>query len=136
MSRRAFRIVALAVLAAALLGAAGVAAWGWVADYRSYRQFVSSPAQLGGPETSLEEFLLYRRTVAFYDAAERLAERNATAEDFRAALGEPDHVQETPDEVGWFYRGPVFRGHRSETIVVDIDVETSRVTSVSYIHHN
>lgn len=136
MSRHAVHIVVLAVLAALTLGAAGVVAWHWVADYRSYRQFVHSPARPAGPETSLEEFLLYRRTVALYDAAERLAKTNATAEEVRAVLGEPDQVQETQGEVGWFYRGPVFRGHRSETIVVDIDVETSRVTSVSYIHHN
>lgn len=137
LSRRVFRIVAFAVLAAALLGAAGMVAWDWIADYRLYRQIVSSLALPGQePTSSFEEFLRYRRALVFSETAERLAERNATAEEVRAALGEPDHVQETPGEVGWFYQGPVFRGHRSETIVVDIDVETSRVTSVSYIHHN
>jgi hypothetical protein len=125
--------VALVVLAAVLLGAAGVVAWDWVADYRLYREIVESLALPGQePTSSLEEFLRYRRALVFSETAERLAERNATAEEVRAALGEPDHVtlHETHGLVSWFYSGPVFRGRRSETIVVGIDVESSRVTSV------
>ena len=112
-------------------------AWDWVTDYRLYRRAVASLAPPGQkPAGSLEEFLRVRRALAFYDIAERLAERNATAEEVRAALGEPDLVQETPGEVGWFYRGPVFWDKRQPTIVMDIDVETPRVTRISYIHRN
>ena len=139
MSRRAFRIAALAVLTAVLLGAAGVVAWDWIADYQLYRQIVTSLALPGQePTSSLEEFLRYRRALVFSKTAERLAERNATAEEVRAALGEPDHttLRETHGLVSWFYSGPVFRGRRSETIVVDIDTKTSRATSVGYIHHD
>ena len=138
MSRRVFRIVALAVLAAVLLGAAGVVAWDWVEDYRLYRQIVRSLALPGQePTSSFEEFLRYRRALVFSETAERLAERNATAAEVRAVLGEPGHISvyEVHGLEAWFYPGPVFRGHRSETIVVDIDITTSRVTSVGYQHH-
>ncbi|MEM7483497.1 MAG: hypothetical protein AAF481_20245 [Acidobacteriota bacterium] len=137
MSRRAFRIVAVTVLAAVLLGAAGVVAWDWVADYRLYRRAVASLALPGQePAGSLGEFLRVRRALAFYDAAERLAERNATAEEVRAALGEPDQVEEIDGHHAWFYQGPVFWEKRQPTIVMDIDLETSQVTSVGYHHHD
>lgn len=134
MSRRALRFVALAVLAALLLGAAGAVAWSWVADYLSYRQFISSrtpPEQ--NTETSFEEFLLYRRLVTFYDTAEALAARNATAEEVRAVLGKPDQIEQINEYNVWFYSGSVFRGYRTGTIVLDINAETSRVTHIGYI---
>lgn len=137
MSRRAFRIVALALLAAVVLSAIGVLGWDWVADYRLYRRAVTALTPPGQePAGSLEEFLRVRRALAFYDEAERLAERNSTAEEVRTELGEPDQVEEIDGYYAWFYSGPMFRGHQSETIVMRIDVETSLVTSIGYIHHN
>lgn len=134
MNRRALlRSVVLAVLAAGLL----VVAWDWIADYRLYRRGVESLALPGQePTSSFEEFLRYRRAIKFSETAGRLAERNATAEEVRAALGEPDQVEEIDGHHAWFYQGPVFRGRRSGTIVVDIDTKTSRATSVGYHHHD
>jgi len=132
------RVVALAVLAAVLV-AVGTVAWDWVSDYRLYRQIVTAMALPGQePASSFDEFLRYRRALAFAHAAERLAEKNASVEEVRAALGEPDHTntREAQGEVSWFYSGPVFRGRRSETIVIRFDLKTSRATSLSYITHN
>lgn len=106
------RVVALAVLAA-VLAAAGTVAWDWVRDYRLYRQIVTSMTLPGQePASSFDEFLRYRRALAFADAAERLAEKNASVEEVRAVLGEPDHTntREAQGEVSWFYSGPVFSG--------------------------
>ena len=139
MSQRRSRFLALTVLAAVLLGAAGVVAWDWIVDYRLYRRSIVSLAPPGQePTSSFEEFLKYRRAIAFYDAAERLAEKNATSDEVRTTLGEPDYTstREAHGVVSWFYSGPVFRGHRNPTIVMDIDAERSRVSSVGYIHHN
>lgn len=137
--RRVFSLAVLLVLAAVALGVVGILVWGWASDYRFYRSYAESVALPGEePTGSLEEFLRFRRALSFADAAERLEEMKATAEVVRATLGEPDHIHVVArnDLVSWFYSGPVFRGRRSETIVMSIDLKTSRVTSLGYIVHD
>lgn len=140
MSRRLrLRTAVLFLLAAVVLGLFGAVAWHWIDDYRLYRRGIESLALPGQePKGSIEEFLRYRRALDFYDAAERLAERNATAEEVRKVLGEPDHVSrhERYGLASWFYPGTVFRERRQPTLVVGIDLETSRVTSVQHIVHD
>jgi len=83
-----------------------------------------------------DDRLQYRRIVAMSETVERLYERRATTAEVSAALGEPDHVLESPEQSSWFYSGGTFRNHRQPTVVMDFDQKTSRLTDISYIHHN
>jgi hypothetical protein len=135
LSRRPIRIAALVVIAALLLATGGVLVWSWSSDYRSYRRAIASLDYPGQYDRgSFEEFLSYRRGIAFYDAADRL-EVGDSMNEVRAVLGEPDRVEQMDGEESWFYSGPVFRERRQPTIVVDIDRKTSRVVALGVINH-
>lgn len=129
-----FVLLAAAVAAVALVTGA-ILGSDWLADYRDYRDAVGSFADPGQePETSFDDFLKYRQAIAFYDAADSLR-AGAAADEVRAVLGEPDRVAEREEEESWFYRGPMFRGRRQPTVVVDIDRQSSRVVSVGVLNH-
>lgn len=128
--------MALAVLAALMLAGLGVVVWNWVGDYLQYQRIVVAITHPGQrPTYSIEEFLQYRQAVALNEAAERLLEIQATAQEVRAALGEPRDVVVRPGEISWFYSEGNFRGYRLATIVIVFDSKTYRVQDIGHIKH-
>jgi len=112
VSRRRYRILGIVVLLAVALALAGLA-WRYVDDQ-----------------------LEYRRVVAFFDTVAELRDSNATTEEVRDVLGDPEYTLERPGELDWFYSGGFYRGRRQRTVVVTFDPGTSRLISVSEIVHN
>lgn len=122
-------------------GAVGVGAFAvrpWVGDYLRYRKLVERSERPGqGPPPSLEEFLQYRRGMAFYRGAQRLAEANAGIEVVRAAMGEPSQTMEgsSPGQATWYYDGPTFRKRRQPTVVFEVDLQGARLDDIRFIYH-
>lgn len=132
------RFVCLGLLVVVLLTVVGVMLSDWLGDYQLYRKEVALRIQPGEEtKSSLKEFLQYRRGKKFYDVAEHLTQRKASAEDVRGLLGEPDQVivQTAYGETSWFYSGPVFRGRRHPTVVFRFDLEEGVITSLHYLTH-
>jgi len=133
-----FWIVA-AVLALAGAGLS-VALGQFALEYSEYRRIVEadSDSSYGSAqsEASFGEFLEYRRIKHFYDSIRSFEERQATSEEVREGVGEPDDFYERPGEIIWFYSGKKFRGRIQPTAVLDIDRKKMRVVRVHYIISN
>ena len=138
MRRRTLLFIRALTVLVVLTGAVGILGWSWVAAYQLYMRGVSDMAPPGHePKPSLEELVRYRRALVFTLDAERLATEKATMEEVRAKLGEPDYKLDLKehDRSAWVYKGPVFRGHRVETLILDFDLKTTQVTHLGYIQH-
>jgi len=134
MKKRTARLAVVFLLLGGALAASVVVGWDWVSDYLDYVRITRSLPGSGESESgSLGEFLRYREGLALYDAAENLETRRATAEEVKELLGKPDHINEVPGRISWFYPGPLLRNQRQPTIVVQINPNTSRVMAVRYI---
>lgn len=111
MRKFSFRFIAVSALAALFLCAGGFVAWQYLHD-------------------RIEE----RRLIALGDAVVRLEETRASMDEVRELLGEPDHQMDRGSQVSWFYSVGKFRGFPQSSVVVDIDLKTSRVVSVQFVN--
>lgn len=129
-------------LLTALVLLAVVGALGWIThdlsvsyiEYIDFTEALTLPGEQ--PERSMTEFMRYRKAAKWQSLVGKLVEDQTTSAEVLEVLGEPDHVRLYSEGFSWFYRGDVFRGRRTETVVVSFNNETKRIESLGYISYN
>jgi hypothetical protein len=76
-----------------------------------------------------------RRSVYMTATVNRLHEIGAVQSRFQNEIGDPQHVNEAPNEVVWVYEIPKSWGHlrTNEWLYIKFDGESGRCTSVDHV---
>ena len=82
---------------------------------------------------SVSETRQYKRVVALSEAAPRLLRENASADEVRRTMGEPDEIETSHGRIYWSYDPGSYKGRRQRTYILVIDPTTQRVVDLDYI---